>query len=271
MSSLKIAIAQLTSTEDFAKNVEQMERCLEQISAGSVDLVCFPENGLFFRVRKASSVKYITLAELAQSPLQKVVEEKGFQILLTTPLIENQQRVNATVRLKAGSNPQVLYRKMHLFDVDVPGAPPVRESDHFQHGEEPMVFEVRGWRIGLTICYDLRFAELFLHYAKVPVDAVLVPSAFLVPTGQAHWHVLLRARAIEGQFYVLAPAQVGEHREGDEARSTFGHSLAVDPWGRVLVDLESSPSVAVIELQRSEIEKVRAQIPMRSHRRLREK
>jgi predicted amidohydrolase len=169
-----------------------------------------------------------------------------------------------------GHPARVVYVKTHLFDVDVEGAPPVRESDHFVGGGGPATVELKGWKFGLSICYDLRFAELYLKYAEA-VDVILIPSAFLVPTGQAHWHVLVRARAIENQCFVAAPAQSGEHTSvaSGPSRRTFGHSLVVDPWGAVLLDMEHAPGAAVVELKRDLIEKARRQIPMQGHRRLR--
>lgn len=269
MSSLRVGVGQLTSTEDITKNSEQIVNLVEQtLSKGPVDFFCFPENSLFFRVRKSSITQYLSLDELSDGPLQKAVALHKVPLMLTTPLMVAGQRANATLLFENQKRPQVLYQKIHLFDVDVPGAPPVKESDHFQHGEKPFVWQFKDWKIGLTICYDLRFSELFLHYAKASVDGILVPSAFLVPTGQAHWHTLLRARAIESQCYVVAPAQMGEHVVQGESRQTYGHSLAVDPWGRVLVDLEQSPSMAVVQWNKEEIQKVRRQIPMQNHRRL---
>ncbi|NJM10425.1 MAG: hypothetical protein HC883_06135 [Bdellovibrionaceae bacterium] len=174
---------------------------------------------------------------------------------------------NSTILFEAGKGPRVVYTKVHLFDVDVEGAPPVRESELFVNGDHPAILDFHGWKIGLSICYDLRFAELYLNYAQA-VDLILVPSAFLVPTGEAHWHTLLRARAIEAQAYVAAPAQGGEHGSGDQFRSTYGHSLVVDPWGRVVVDMKLETGLQTVELVREAIEKVRRQIPMKSHRRL---
>jgi predicted amidohydrolase len=264
---MRIAIAQITSNEDVEGNLQQIIQCLDQIKE-PIDLFCLPENSLFLRVQKSIPVKYFTLDELAQSSLQKKVNELGYPVLITTPILDGNQRCNGTVVLGANKLPELLYKKIHLFDVDVPGAPPVRESDNFESGSQPIIWQLGEWKVGLTICYDLRFAELFLYYAKAGVDVVLVPSAFLVPTGEAHWHTLLRARAIEGQFYVAAPAQAGTHTSADSSRQTFGHSLVVDPWGRVLAEISESPAVRIVELKREEIVKVRMQIPMREHRRL---
>jgi deaminated glutathione amidase len=178
---------------------------------------------------------------------------------------------NATVWIDPSGDIKIKYRKIHLFDVDVEGQKPIRESDHFAPGYRPEIIEIGGWRIGLTICYDLRFADLFLAYAREAVDLVLVPSAFLVPTGRAHWETLLRARAIESQLYVAAAAQSGEHASaiGDAKRYTYGRSLVVDPWGGIMAEAKTEASgvqVLTSLLRQSELAKVRAQIPMASHR-----
>jgi predicted amidohydrolase len=131
--------------------------------------------------------------------------------------------------------------------------------------------EVKSWRIGLSICYDVRFSELYSNYAKEGAHLILVPSAFLVPTGAAHWHILLRARAIESQAFVIAAAQAGEHvGVHGEKRTTYGHSLAIDPWGEILADLgEAGPKVEVVTLDPARLERVWRQIPQAQHRRLR--
>jgi predicted amidohydrolase len=159
---------------------------------------------------------------------------------------------------------------MHLFDIQLEGQKAIRESDAFRHGQKPSVLEVDGWRIGETICYDVRFAELFSQYARKEVDVILVPAAFLVKTGEAHWHILLRARAIESQAYVIASAQGGTHKgiKGG-VRETFGHSLVIDPWGGIQAEVTNNgPGFSISILSRERIMKVRGQIPMKDHRRL---
>lgn len=268
--SLRLGLAQMTSNDDIQANLQNVEFLYKKALGERADLVVFPENTLFMRLQSGAAVSGVDLQGPEISHLAKLVENSEVPMLLTTAVKLGGQRFhNSTLLLEKGSPPRVVYSKIHLFDVDVKGAPPVRESEHFHHGEASSIIEIAGWKIGLTICYDLRFAELFLRYAQ-NVDLILVPSAFLVPTGEAHWHVLLRARAIESQAYVAAPAQSGEHISvAGPKRHTYGHSLAVDPWGRVIADMQNSPDVQVIELNPSEIERVRAQIPMAAHRRLR--
>ena len=160
---------------------------------------------------------------------------------------------------------------MHLFDVDVKGHVAVKESEDYQRGLKPCVKNFLDWKIGLSICYDLRFSELYSYYASKQVDLIVVPSAFLVPTGRAHWHVLLRARAIECQAYVVAPAQCGAHMGlNKDKRYSFGHSLIIDPWGEIVCEAGGAiPEVLQADLDKASILRVREQIPMQQHRHFR--
>ena len=155
-----------------------------------------------------------------------------------------------------------VYDKMHLFDV-VLGAEAYRESAVIAPGEAPVSVAIDDWRLGLSVCYDLRFPELYRHYAGCEI--LSVPAAFTEPTGRAHWQVLLQARAIENQAYVLAAAQQGVHPGG---RRTWGHSMIVDPWGEVLDELEAGEGIVVADLALERIRHVRASIPALEHRRL---
>lgn len=271
--SLRVAVGQMTSTDSVSKNLEQMVQLTGQIKdLDLVDLVAFPENAMFFRISKKGELPGLSPDDSHFAVLKEICERHQLTILVgSAPMIEPSGRIsNATVWVEPGGVANVVYRKIHLFDVDVAGAPPVRESDLFEHGREPKVIDFKGWRLGLSICYDLRFSELYAQYARAKVDAIFIPSAFLVPTGEAHWHVLTRARAIESQAYVIAPAQSGEHLgQNGDVRRTYGHSMAIDPWGLVLGDLENTgPKIQVFTLERKRLEWVRGQIPQAGHRRL---
>jgi predicted amidohydrolase len=157
------------------------------------------------------------------------------------------------------------YDKIHLFDVDLPTGESWRESAVYSPGSGAVL--VNGTpvgKLGLTICYDLRFPMLFARIAEADADVISVPAAFTVPTGRAHWHVLLRARAIEAGLFVVAAAQVGRHEDG---RQTFGHSLVVDPWGEILLDMGEEPGVGFAEIELKRISDVRSRIPALNHRR----
>lgn len=266
MTTFRLAVAQMTSTDNLAANVVAIEAAYAKAATEDAQLVVFPENSLFFRIQSGSNLEGPGQDDFAQ--LQRAVDIGKTAMMLTTAVpTQTGKARNSTILFRPGTFPEMVYSKIHLFDVDVPGAPPVRESDHFESGGPPKLIEIGGWFFGLSICYDLRFPELYLKYAQ-KADVILVPSAFLVPTGEAHWHTLLRARAIENQCYVAAPAQSGEHRSGNQARRTYGHSLVVDPWGRVLAELSSSPEVKLVTLEKDVIAQVRRQIPMSDHRRL---
>ncbi len=191
------------------------------------------------------------------------------------PLREGEVVFNASVLIDPSGYKQIVYRKVHLFDVCVQGRE-VRESASFTAGDQLAAVEINGWRVGLSICYDLRFAEMFVQYHKQNVDLILVPSSFLVPTGRSHWQTLLRARAIETQAYVAAPAQVGVHQsrvDDSLEKQTWGESLIVGPWGEVLAtssnfDQALSHDPLYCVLDKGPIAKAREQIPLLSHRRL---
>jgi len=255
---LNVCVAQLQSGENISENIRQISDLLK--SAPDADLVVFPENSIFFRVNRTSSIPDITLQDQVFVDLQKIVDRMAAVVILgSVPLMEESGRTNAMVKLEKGVKPLVIYRKIHLFDVDVVGAEPLRESQDFNAGQAPAVIDVMDWKIGLSICYDLRFSELYKFYASQEVDMILIPSAFLVPTGRDHWHVLMRARAIESQCYVLAPAQAG---------ARYGHSLIVDPWGKILSELDQGVGLLSQTLKKEVISQVRLQIPMKMHRKL---
>jgi predicted amidohydrolase len=158
------------------------------------------------------------------------------------------------------------YDKLHLFDVDLPTGESWRESNVYSAGKGVVL--VNGTpvgKLGLSICYDLRFPGLFARLAESDADVIAVPAAFTVPTGKAHWHVLLRARAIEAGLFVVAAAQVGHHEDG---RNTFGHSLVVDPWGEVLLDMGEESGIGFAEIDLKRISDVRSRIPALNHRRI---
>ena len=269
---LSVAVVQMQSSEDRSENIDQLLSQLESLGdLNAIDLVVFPENSLHMQVSSFDPTQRLAfdLTEPVFKKLQAVAKASDLTMTLGVTVKEGQTHFNATVRVGSKQGPEVVYRKMHLFDVDVSGEKSVRESDQFAHGEQPSVIECKGWKLGLSICYDLRFSNLYSHYAHIPVDALLVPSAFLVTTGKAHWEVLLRARAIEFQSYVLAPAQGGIHKGKDgKTRETYGHSMIVDPWGEIMAQ-KPTPGLGALTatLDPVKLEKVRSQIPMQATRR----
>ena len=269
-SELKIALCQMNSTDRVQDNLAQIKGLIQQVPVNeAVDLFCFPENCLYLRLVEGQKIEGFELNDPVFSELAELAtQRKCFLHLGASPIKLAGHLHNATVLISPDGKIHSPYQKIHLFDIQLQGQAPVCESDVFKHGSKPNVVDILGWKVGQSICYDLRFAELYSHYAQQECDLILVPSSFLPKTGEAHWEVLLRARAIESQAYVAASAQGGIHR-GDHGgqRSTYGHSMLVDPWGIVLTELKTQPSVEVHVLTKDRIQQVRRQIPMKSHRR----
>lgn len=271
-SKLEIAVVQMASVDDIERNLEQIETLVEKIfKSHSPRLLCFPENCLYLRVVEGEKIDGLTLDHPAFNFISRLAQlHQAYFHLGSVPLLGEGALYNSSVLVTPQGEVVPTYKKIHLFDIQLDGQKAIRESDIFKHGDGPHIFHVDGWSIGETICYDLRFAELFSQYAKVGVDILLVPAAFLVKTGEAHWEVLLRARAIESQCYLIASAQGGTHvGKNGRTRETYGHSLIVEPWGSVVGHVQDrAPGFVVVTLQRDQIERVRQQIPMKSHRRL---
>jgi len=156
------------------------------------------------------------------------------------------------------------YDKIHLFDIDLPSGESWRESAAYAPGDQAVVVDTPWGKLGLSICYDLRFPDLYQALSNAGATMLAIPAAFTVPTGEAHWHVLQRARAIESSCWVIAAAQSGQHEDG---RATYGHSLVIDPWGEILLDMGTAPGVGYAEIEESRIAEIRARIPVIAHRR----
>lgn len=271
--NLHVALAQMTSVDDGPTNQAVMLKLIDEAlqKNPSTQLISFPENCLYMRLREGEKIAGIELSSELFVPLCKVARERNVHLHLgSIPLREQGQLSNATLLINTKGEILNPYKKIHLFDIHLEGASPIRESDLFGGGERPSLVQIEGWHLGMAICYDLRFSELFSWYAQHSAEVILVPSAFLPATGEAHWEVLLRARAIESQAYVLAAAQAGEHVSATGARrKTYGNSMIVDPWGRIMTRARTNlPEVLTATLNLQEISKVRKQIPMHSHRRL---
>lgn len=279
---LVVALAQLNSNDNIERNVNQISDLILQASneKPEVKLIIFPENSLFFRIKSLDQLIPVKLDSDFFKKIQRVVNQTKISVHLTTAILDSDEQVyNASLLMQPNETIQIKYRKIHLFDIELEGQKPIRESDVFSRGLSPVTFDFMGFKFGSSICYDLRFSELYSVYAAHKVDVLLIPSAFLVETGRAHWHVLMRARAIESQCYVLAPAQSGKHfsessddsaqtKEKSVYRETYGHTLAVGPWGEVIAEKESGVGLVYVEICTTKILSVRKQIPMSSHRRL---
>jgi predicted amidohydrolase len=178
---------------------------------------------------------------------------------------EGDKLVNRGFVIDDAGDIRARYDKIHLFDVDLPTGESWRESAMYQAGAQAVIVrETPVGTLGLTICYDLRFPELFRRLSEAGADVIAVPAAFTVPTGKAHWQVLMRARAIESELFIVAAAQAGHHEDG---RDTFGHSLVADPWGDLLLEMGGDPGLAFVDIDLGRIADVRSRIPVQQHRR----
>jgi len=270
---LKIAVCQMTSVDDVQANLRQIEELIGEVpESEDVRLFCFPENCLYLRVKEGEAIPPFTLQDPVFADLAVIARRrKAYLHIGSVALQMGDFLYNSSVIISDAGKIETSYQKIHLFDIQLSGQKAIRESDVFRHGESTGFFEIDGWKIAQSICYDLRFAELYSQYARQSVDVILVPAAFLIKTGEAHWEVLLRARAIENQCYVVASAQVGRHESvrGGGSRETYGHSLIVEPWGTVAVHLNGvKKQTSVCSLSKAKIEAVRTQIPMSQHRRI---
>ncbi len=266
--TLRVACIQMNSGDQLAVNLLRAAGLLQQAAEQGARLALLPENFAFMGgsdavKRRAAQPEEASeaLAFLGEHAAALDMAVIGGSIAFGDAG-ESRLR-NTSVAFSADGKRLASYDKMHLFDVDVQGEC-YRESDLVRPGDEPVTVRIEGWEIGLSICYDIRFPELYRHYSAAGCEILTIPSAFTVPTGRAHWEALLRGRAIENQCYVLAAAQCGVHPGG---RSTWGHSMIVDPWGEVLGELEEGEGVVLAELSHERQQSLRRQFPVLQHRR----
>lgn len=267
---MKIAVAQLNSNDNVDRNLQQIIDLIWTAAPEKPRIIFFPENTLYFRLNANMPIQPVALNDKYLEELKSNCLKASVNIHLTTAVIDEGRVYNATIWVDERGQAKLIYKKIHLFDIELTGQKPIRESDVFAHGSQPSVTDLEGITIGHSICYDIRFAELYSVYARREVDIIAVPAAFLVKTGQAHWEILLRARAIESQCYIVAPAQAGTHVSDNsaECRETYGNSMIVNPWGEICALKTVEPGLIYAEINRDLIQNTRKQIPMKNHRRI---
>ncbi len=268
---MKLAALQMTSSANVPANLRvARELVLEAAQRGAV-LAALPENFAFMGLGEADK---LTVGETqGVGPIQQALatmarEARVWLVGGTLPIKGPEPNKVAAASLLYGPDGALMarYDKIHLFDVDVPGkSESHRESRHIAPGSAPVVVATAAGRVGLSVCYDVRFPELFRQLARRGMDGFILPSAFTAPTGRAHWETLLRARAIENQCWVVASAQSGFHANG---RETYGDSMIIDHWGRVLARLPRGTGVVVADVDLAEQQSAREKFPALQHRRL---
>jgi nitrilase len=278
--SVNVSLIQMCSSDDLNNNLQDAEQFIEQAANENADIIVLPEYFPFMGLKDRDKLQHQERFE--QSPLKDKGDdhEQPIQTMLSRlakkygvwivggsiPVQSNDEQRPFARCLIYNTEGEAVghYDKIHMFDVEVDDKHSrYCESAGTLPGKNPVVVETPWGKVGLSICYDLRFAELYRHYANQDVSLIFVPSAFTVPTGAAHWEVLLRARAIENQSFVIAAAQAGEHANG---RKTWGHSMVVDPWGRIVGELQQQPGVLTLELDLDERTRLVQKMPVQQHR-----
>jgi predicted amidohydrolase len=258
---IRVACVQMTSRADKAANLDHAERLVAQAATTGADVVVLPEK---WNAIGDAAVYHANAEELDRGESVAAMSEwaRTHGITLVGGSIAERRDgraklSNTSVVFDPEGEIAAVYRKIHLFDVEVGGVV-YRESEAEEPGDQAVVAEVEEWKVGLTVCYDVRFPELYRILALEGAELVTVPAHFTTPTGKDHWHVLLRARAIENQLYVAAAAQVGETLPGKPA---YGRSLIADPWGLVLAQAPDEETVIVAEIDRAHLRDIRAKLP----------
>lgn len=270
----RVAVAQLCATPDVAANLATMDRLVERARGEGAEAVLIPEAFAFLGPEK---LKRTILEHLPQDPMgsggpilehcRDTARRAGCDLVLGgfhEDAADPDKSYNTCVHLGSDGAIRARYRKVHLFDVSLSDGTQLRESARTLAGDETVTTELPFGTLGLSVCYDLRFAYLYQALVDQGAIALTVPSAFTATTGAAHWHVMLRARAIECQSYVLAPAQHG-HNWGK--RHSYGHSLIIDPWGEIIAECHDGDGVAVADIDPARVDQVRRELPSLRHRR----
>jgi len=268
---LRVAAIQMRAVGDLMSNLATTGALVGQAAADGARLIVLPECFSFIGKGDGEKLKVAEDFDQGVGPVQRHLADlaKKHAVWLigggTPELVPGDpvHAYNTALAVDPHGNLVARYRKIHLFDIDIPGGAVLKESAATARGEDLVVVDVDGVPVGLSICYDLRFPELYRRLTRdLGAQVVVVPAAFTAYTGAAHWHTLLRARAIENQVYVVAPAQWGKH---NERRETYGHSLIVDPWGTIVAERAEGDGVIVATLDSAELERRRTQMPCGEH------
>jgi predicted amidohydrolase len=261
--TLTVGLVQMTSTTSIDQNITLSTDLIRQAAAKGAELVALPEVvNLMQRDRSQSSkVAALTADDASLAAYKALAQELGIWIhagSLVIRLADDDRFANRGFLIDPKGEIQAQYDKIHMFDVDLANGESYRESNGFRPGTHATLAQTPWGGYGMAVCYDLRFPHLFRDLAKAGARILAVPAAFTRTTGQAHWHTLLRARAIENGCFVVAPAQCGDHEDG---RQTYGHALIIDPWGEILADGGTEPGIVTATLDLNQVSKVRGMVP----------
>ena len=260
-----VAAIQMRSTGDRKRNLERAETFAAKAAGRGADVIAFPENVAVLRPEgeakpPAEKLDGPTANRFAAMAARHRVFVLAGTIALGSP--RGKKRLNASILFAPDGSIAAVYKKMHLFDVAIPGRAEFQESASVTAGDAPVVVRTSRGTFGLSICYDLRFPELYRHLAMAGAQVLFVPAAFTAYTGRAHWMALLRARAIENLAFVVAPAQWGRHGEG---RNSYGHTCVIDPWGRVMAQRARGEGVVTARIDLDRVDRLRRELPVLDH------
>jgi predicted amidohydrolase len=264
---MRIAVCQVNSRHDRTANLAAAGELLTRAAAAGADLAVLPEYVDYLGPSATEPGPEPVDGEFATF-FASLAGRLGMWVVAgsfheTGP--DASRTYNTSLVFNRAGEPAAVYRKIHLFDVDIPGRVSYQESRTVAPGQDAVTVDIDGVKVGLSICYDLRFPELYRRLTSAGAQVLLVPAAFTTHTGRDHWEVLLRARAIEGQCYVVAAGQFGDHEPG---RSCYGHSMVIDPWGTVLAQVPDGIGIAVADIDLERLDQVRAEVPSLANRRL---
>ncbi|HEY9693323.1 MAG TPA: carbon-nitrogen hydrolase family protein [Oculatellaceae cyanobacterium] len=267
MKSYLAAAIQMTSQPDLEKNLVQAEELIDLAVRQGAELVGLPENFPFLGLEEDKIAQAEAIAQASEKFLKTMAQRYQVTILgggFPVP-VGDSKVYNTALLIDHNGKELARYEKVHLFDVNVPDGNTYRESNTVMAGLKlpPVYHSQQLGTVGLSVCYDVRFPELYRHLAHQGADIMFVPAAFTAYTGKDHWQVLLQARAIENTCYVIAPAQTGRHYA---TRQTHGHAMIIDPWGTILADAGDQPGIAIAEINPTRLEQVRRQMPSLQHR-----
>ena len=265
-SAFKVALVQMRSGLEPQANLAALLPAVEEAKRGGADYVLTPEMTNILALRRDDLFAKIVPEEddPTVATLREVARRFGIYIHIGSLAIKAspEKAVNRSFLIDRKGAIAARYDKIHMFDVDLAGGESYRESNNYRPGEVAVVADLPWGRLGLTVCYDLRFPALYRALAEAGASFLAIPSAFTKQTGEAHWHVLMRARAIENGCFVFAAAQGGRHENG---RDTYGHSLAIDPWGRILAEGGIDPAVLIVTIDPAEVAAARSRVPSLNH------
>ncbi|MGN6375089.1 MAG: carbon-nitrogen hydrolase family protein [Sphingomonas sp.] len=265
---MKIALLQMTSGVDPTANARTVAEAIGEAAAGGAAMLFTPEmSGLLDRDRARASANIVAEADdPTLAAAREAAAQHGCWVHLGSLALRDadDKWANRGFVIDDRGAIRARYDKLHLFDVDLPTGESWRESAAYRAGDRAVMATTPVGRLGLSICYDVRFSDLYRALSDAGATVLSVPAAFTRPTGAAHWHLLLRARAVEAGAFVVAAAQTGTHADG---RTTYGHSLVVDPWGEVVLDMGEESGLAFCDLDETRLTEVRARIPALTHRR----